>query len=112
MYRSLTVLGAFRRSPLTTLSAEHIVVIQDTTHCEGLHYYAPSASLFAACEDNASTRFGWFPPLGIFDSPELGRRGKGSIHVIDPKASHLATLYHHLDADLQYIDDEIAAPRL
>ncbi|KAK4446853.1 hypothetical protein QBC34DRAFT_382927 [Podospora aff. communis PSN243] len=85
LQRSLTVLGVFRREPLSTLSAEEIIVIQDTTHCEDLHYYAPSNTLFAACEDNPNTRFGWFPPLATFDDPELGRRGRGSIHVIDPK---------------------------
>ncbi|KAK0619382.1 hypothetical protein B0T14DRAFT_432014 [Immersiella caudata] len=88
IHHSLTVLGVFRRDPLSTLSAEEFIIIRDTTHCEDLHYYAPSGSLFAACEDNPDTRFGWFPPLANFDDPELGKRGRGSIHVIDPKARH------------------------
>ncbi|KAK0652822.1 hypothetical protein B0T16DRAFT_106001 [Cercophora newfieldiana] len=85
LHRRLTVLGVLRHAPLSTLSADEIVVIQDTTHCEDVHYYAPSGTLFAACEDDPKTRFGWFPPLATFDDPELGKRGRGSIHVIDPK---------------------------
>lgn len=85
LHRSFVVLGAFRRTPLSTLSADEILTIEDTIHCEDLHYYAPSSTIFTTCEDNISTRFRWFPPLAIFDDPGLGNRSRGSIHVIDPK---------------------------
>jgi hypothetical protein len=64
-----------------------IIAIPDTVHCEDLHYYAPSGTLFTACEDNADTRFKWFPGLANFDDPELASKSRGSIHVIDPKVS-------------------------
>ena len=98
VHRSLTVLGALRGEVPHTLDVEEIIVIPDTTHCEDVHYYAPGASLFAACEDNANTRFRWFPPLAVFDDPELGKRGRGSIHVISPKVcdhrpQHVTAVY-------------------
>jgi hypothetical protein len=83
-HRSLTVLGALRGN-LESTNVEELVVIPDTTHCEDVHFYAPSQTLFTACEDNAETRFSWFPPLANFDNPELARKSKGSIHVVDPK---------------------------
>jgi len=49
------------------------------------HSYA--GFIFTACEDNLSTRFEWFPPLGTFTNPELAVQSKGSIHVIDPAVS-------------------------
>ncbi|KAK5656871.1 hypothetical protein OQA88_4420 [Cercophora sp. LCS_1] len=81
-YKSLGIFGAFR----TPGSSPHdVVVIPDTVNCEDIHYEPLTGNIFTACEDNVETRFGWFPPLANFDDPELGRKGKGSIHVIDPK---------------------------
>lgn len=86
LYRGVTVLGVLRK-PDNTLVANSadIVTIEDTTHCEDLHYHAPSNSLFTACEDSVDTRFVWFPPLGTFDDPAVGQGSRGSIHVIDPQ---------------------------
>ncbi|KAJ5971087.1 uncharacterized protein N7479_001005 [Penicillium vulpinum] len=63
--------------------------IEDTIHCEDVHHYRPANLLFTACEDDKSTRFSWFPPLGNL----LPRTAQGSIHVVDPntmKSTRLA----------------------
>jgi hypothetical protein len=73
----LKVLGVGRTVPVSTID---YVKIQDTIHCEDLHYYAPANILFTACEDRY-TRFEWFPPLGNFEPPKEGLQG--SFHVID-----------------------------
>ncbi|KAL2015725.1 hypothetical protein VTK56DRAFT_4896 [Thermocarpiscus australiensis] len=83
--RTLTVLGVLRRYPDGALAQSEVIAIPDTVHCEDLHYHAPSGLLFTACEDNAETRFKWFPPLAIFDDPDLASRSQGSIHVVNPK---------------------------
>ncbi|EKV16753.1 Serum paraoxonase/arylesterase family protein [Penicillium digitatum] len=57
------------------------IQIEDTIHCEDVHHYLPANLLFTACEDDKSTRFSWFPPLGHM----LPRTTQGSIHVVDPK---------------------------
>lgn len=90
VYRTLKVAGVLRRNPASTTGLEEVVVIPDTIHCEDLHYYSPANALFTACEDKLETRFGWFPGLGNLDDPELGRRGRGSIHVIDVDVSRRA----------------------
>lgn len=87
----LKVLGVGRSIPVSTIAnAVDYVKIEDTTHCEDLHYYASANLLFTACEDR-HTRFEWFPPLGNFEPPQDGTQG--SIHVIDPEVcvslSHL-----------------------
>ncbi|KAK1756966.1 hypothetical protein QBC47DRAFT_173876 [Echria macrotheca] len=83
-HRSLTVLGVLRWSPSSTFGLEEVVVIPDTVNCEDLHYHKQSGMLFTACEDNVEGRFRWFPPLANFDDPELGRKSRGSIHVVNP----------------------------
>lgn len=87
IHRTLTTIGALRRYTEGTAAGNQVVPIPDTVHCEDIHYHAPSGLLFTACEDNAETRFRWFPPLANFDDPELASRSRGSIHVIDPKVS-------------------------
>jgi len=82
---SLTVVGVFRTLKSTPLAPEDIVRIPDTIHCEDLHYYEPAHLLFTACEDNAEIRGHWFPPLGIFTTPE--KITGGSLHVIDPEVN-------------------------
>ncbi|CAK7216688.1 hypothetical protein SCUCBS95973_002891 [Sporothrix curviconia] len=84
-YRSLTVLGYWRQPVNTPVAAEDFIVIDDTVHCEDLHYHAPSNTLFTACEDHLDTRFAWFPPLGLFDDPAIVQKNRGSLHTIDPK---------------------------
>jgi hypothetical protein len=86
----LKVLGVGRSVSVSTIAnAVDYVKIEDTTHCEDLHYYAPANLLFTACEDR-HTRFGWFPPLGNFEPPQDGIQG--SIHVIDPEVCFLLFL--------------------
>lgn len=85
LHRAVTALGVLRKYPDGVVIKEGAIVIPDTTHCEDIHYHAPSGLLFTACEDNAETRFKWFPPLANFDSPDLASKSQGSIHVIDPK---------------------------
>ncbi|KAK3995568.1 hypothetical protein QBC44DRAFT_19390 [Cladorrhinum sp. PSN332] len=83
--RAVTVLGVFRRYPEGALVKEAVTAIPDTTHCEDLHHHIPSGLLYTACEDDPTVRFKWFPPLANFDAPQLARRSRGSIHVINPK---------------------------
>ncbi|KAH6850443.1 hypothetical protein B0I37DRAFT_114420 [Chaetomium sp. MPI-CAGE-AT-0009] len=85
VYRAATVLGVLRKYPHGATVQGDVIAIPDTVHCEDLHYHAPSGTLFTACEDDAETRFKWFPPLVNFDDPELGSKSRGSLHVIDPK---------------------------
>ncbi|KAI5272235.1 serum paraoxonase/arylesterase family protein [Aureobasidium subglaciale] len=82
----LKVLGVGRPAITSTIAnAADYVKIEDTTHCEDLHYYAPANLLFTACEDR-HTRFSWFPPLGSFEPPADGTQG--SIHVVDPQVCY------------------------
>jgi hypothetical protein len=85
VHRAAVVFGVLRKYPNVATVNNEVIAIPDTVHCEDLHYHAPSGTLFTACEDNAETRFKWFPPLANFDSPELGSKSQGSLHVIDPK---------------------------
>jgi hypothetical protein len=90
----LKVLGVGRSVPVSTIAnAVDYVTIDDTTHCEDLHYYAPANLLFTACEDRY-TRFGWFPPLGNFEPPRESTQG--SFHVVDPEVCFLSPLYVHI----------------
>jgi hypothetical protein len=101
-HRRLIVLGALRKYPDgATTKSEEVIAIPDTVHCEDIHYYAPSGTLFTACEDNAETRFKWFPPVANFDDPELASRSRGSIHVVDPKVSPPRRPYDTTLADRQ-----------
>ncbi|KAI2675823.1 hypothetical protein CBS147332_8801 [Penicillium roqueforti] len=76
------IAGVFLTPNPTVLAAgQGPIYIQDTIHCEDVHYYRPANLLFTACEDDKSTRFSWFPPIGHF----LPVTTQGSIHVVDPK---------------------------
>jgi hypothetical protein len=83
VFRQAKVIGVLRTPSSTPIAPDKYVVIPDTTYCEDIHYYTQARLLFTACEDDNSTRYKWFPPLAIFDHPEV--IGQGSIHVIDPK---------------------------
>lgn len=87
VHRAAVVFGVLRKYPNGATVKGELIAIPDTVHCEDLHYHAPSGTLFTACEDNAETRFKWFPPVANFESPELGSKSQGSLHVIDPKVS-------------------------
>ncbi|KAJ5377830.1 uncharacterized protein N7496_005239 [Penicillium cataractarum] len=79
----IRVSGPFLTPNPTVLGAgQGPIVIEDTVHCEDLHYHRPANLLFTACEDVKETRFDWFPGLGHLDAKTVGR---GSIHVVDPK---------------------------
>lgn len=89
LVRTFKVMGVFRNPTNTAIpDSSSLVVIDDTTHCEDLHYHAPSNLLFTACEGNQETRFSWFPPLANFDDPSITLKSRGSIHVIDPNVRH------------------------
>ncbi|KAE8144432.1 hypothetical protein BDV25DRAFT_145627 [Aspergillus avenaceus] len=85
VHRQLTVLGVLRgaidEDKLAHKQPFH--KIDDTVHCEDLHYHEPSGTIFAACEDSTLSRFKWFPPLVNWEAPEYSA---GSIHTIDPRA--------------------------
>ncbi|KAK4203067.1 hypothetical protein QBC40DRAFT_167807 [Triangularia verruculosa] len=84
--RAVTVLGVFRSYPEGYVgTTQQVTSIPDTTHCEDLHHHIPSGLLFTACEDDAATRFQWFPPVGNLENPAVAAKSTGSIHVIDPK---------------------------
>lgn len=83
---TLTKLGVFRQLTSVPLAhPEDLVLIKDTIHCEDIHYWSPTNTLFTACEDVSATRFNWFPPLGFFDDANIAWSAKGSIHTIDPE---------------------------
>ncbi|KFA45618.1 hypothetical protein S40293_08631, partial [Stachybotrys chartarum IBT 40293] len=84
IYDKLVLVGTFRKlqqSPLD--NPDHLVVIDDTIHCEDMHYHAESNSVFTACEDSHETRFSWFPGLTLYNKPLAVLDSRGSIHVID-----------------------------
>lgn len=84
--RTLKVLGVFRKPANTVIvDPAEFVVIDDTVHCEDLHYHEASKLLFTACEGTEATRFSWFPPLAIRKDPRVTATTRGSLHVIDPK---------------------------
>lgn len=86
----VTRMGVLRQLTSTPLSSpDDLVVIQDTTHCEDLHYWAPSNTIFTACEDLNTTRAAWFPGLGTFNDASVAWSAKGSIHTIDPEVGYL-----------------------
>jgi hypothetical protein len=87
----LVTLGLTRRSVIENvhgLSGE-LRVIEDTRHCEDLHLWETrdgKAVLFTACEGKGSSRLKWFPPMTVFDDPELGSGdATGSLYVLDPE---------------------------
>ncbi|KAE8395377.1 serum paraoxonase/arylesterase family protein [Aspergillus alliaceus] len=84
VHRQMTVLGVLRKATDEARLAEQqaFYKIEDTMHCEDLHFHRPSHKIFTACEDSVLPRFKWFPPLGNFEGPVSST---GSIHVIDPK---------------------------
>lgn len=87
-HATLTKFGAFRS--LSSSPLDHpadLIQIEDTVHCEDIHYYAPAHTLFTACEDVSGTRFKWFPPLAYYGDPDAAWNAKGSIHTIDPDVS-------------------------
>jgi hypothetical protein len=84
--RTLRVLGVFRQAASTVIAdPAEFVVIDDTVHCEDLHYHEASQLLFTACEGTEATRFSWFPPLAIRKDPSATAIARGSLHVIDPE---------------------------
>lgn len=86
--RTGVVLGLFRSSGFQdSIPHGDISAIENTVHCEDLHYNTPSKLLFTACEDEESTRYSWFPPLTNFDDPTAVSKARGSIKVIDPTVS-------------------------
>ena len=85
LQHALTAAGTYRTAKNYFPSAvKEWVEVKDTIHCEDLHYYARANTLFTACEDNAETRFSWFPPLVNMVKP---LQTQGSIHSINPTAS-------------------------
>ncbi|KAI3541730.1 serum paraoxonase/arylesterase [Colletotrichum abscissum] len=84
--RSIALAGIGREKLNTPVAqAGDLIYIDDTIHCEDIHYHEPSGLLFTACEDNEENRAKWFPGLGNLNDPLVGSKQKGSIHVIDPK---------------------------
>lgn len=83
IHHFLIVVGAFRQpKDFQIASPSDFVVIDDTTYCEDIHYYAPAHTIFTACEDSTKLRHSWFPPLDLFEAlPSF----QGSIHVINPE---------------------------
>jgi hypothetical protein len=79
----IRICGPFQTPHPTVLGAgQGPIVIEDTVHCEDLHYHRPANLLFTACEDVKDIRFDWFPGLGHLDAKAVGQ---GSIHIVDPK---------------------------
>lgn len=84
--RLLTVFGVYRQpAAIRVTNAEDLVLVEGTTHCEDIHYYAPSHELYTACEDS-QVRFSWFPPLAEFNASVLDQ-AQASVFVINPDVS-------------------------
>lgn len=97
--RALTKFGVFRDTTSSPLSdPANLVVIKDTVQCEDLHYYAPTNTLFTACEDVYDNRFKWFPPLGFYEAADVAWNSKGSLHTIDPEVRLIALHVGHRSA--------------
>ncbi|RFU73114.1 serum paraoxonase arylesterase family [Trichoderma arundinaceum] len=86
--RIIYVSGIFRKPERTEVAPEDYVVIDNTLHCEDMHYHEPSGLIFTACEDHKGSRLRWFPPLGHFADPQTARM-KGKLQIIDPKILEL-----------------------
>jgi hypothetical protein len=85
--RFVTVAGVFRTpATIRPSSTEDLVLIDNTIHCEDIHYHTPSGKLYTACENSLETRFSWFPPLALFNASVIGQ-SKGGLFIIDPKVS-------------------------
>lgn len=88
---ALTRMGVFRQLTSVPLAnPADLVLIKDTVHCEDLHYWAPTNTIFTACEDVSATRFKWFPPLAYYDDANVAWNAKGSIHTIDAEVRKLS----------------------
>jgi hypothetical protein len=89
----LVTLGLTRGSVIENVHgfSKDLRVIEDTRHCEDLHLWETSNGkpvLFTACEGKGSRRFKWFPPMTVFDDPELGSGdATSSLYVLDPEVS-------------------------
>ena len=81
---SLPFLGGSGKASNSFTSPDDLVVIEGTTHCADLHLHAKSNTLFTACDDAESTKFGWFPLLKRHEDPAATARTIGSIRKIDP----------------------------
>lgn len=101
----LVTLGLTRGSIIENVHgfSKELRVIEDTRHCEDLHYWEASngrGMLFTACEGRGSRRTKWFPPMTVFDDPELGSGDMtGSIHVLDPEVSLVCFLVLDIPLD-------------
>lgn len=92
---TLSRLGAFRELTSSPTDPNDFISIKDSVHCEDLHYYALTNTLFTACEDVSATRFNWFPPLTIYGDADVAWKAKGSIHTIDPEVRYQKTYTNH-----------------
>lgn len=83
LWRAGLVLSVLR--PVESTPAADLVTLENTVHCEDLHYHEPSELLFTACKDDETVRHAWFPPLAILDDPVAASKARGSIKVIGPR---------------------------
>lgn len=91
--RSIITTGIYRHPAAfaSVASAGDLVLIDNTIHCEDLHYYAPTHELYTACEDSHETRFSWFPPLTEFNASVIPR-SQGGLFIINPDVRGPPTL--------------------
>lgn len=61
------VLGVSRPlDKIQNIHGQDLGIIPDSLYCEDLHHHIPSNLLFAASEENAQTRWKWFPPYVLY----------------------------------------------
>lgn len=85
--RTITVFGIHRQpAAVKVASSGDMVLLENTMHCEDLHYYAPTHELYTACEDSLVTRFSWFPPLTEFNASVISQARAG-LFIINPDVS-------------------------
>ncbi|KAK5995389.1 Serum paraoxonase/arylesterase 2-like protein [Cladobotryum mycophilum] len=90
LQRPIKVLGIFRTPNSTVVPEGDFFVIEDTTHCEDLHYYPLSNEIFTACESSYGTRHSWFPALEHLNV--TGIPLNGNLQVIDARTHKSRTL--------------------
>ena len=94
IFRLVRVFGVFRvvrNTPIATQAG--FTIIDDTPHCEDMHFHEPSYQIFAAGEADEVVRFKWWPIVNNFELLKVpSSQAQGKLKVIDVKVqSPLAT---------------------
>lgn len=90
--RAITVFGVHRQpGAVKVASVGDLVLLDNTIHCEDIHYYTPTNELYTACEDSLTTRFSWFPPLAEFNASAV-KQARAGLFIINPDVSPITVV--------------------